>query len=357
MTLHEMRELMENKKLEARGLIDSDFPKAEELVKEARELEKKIKLQEELEAEEERDLEKQKESRKGGEDMNKVNEMRALTKKVLGHDLTEEERAVIKMADNAALFPKEYINQIEEIKKGFGSLKSLCDVIPVTKNEGSKPVVDLDQNEIVDVVEGDAITEGSLVTTDVQFKCAKVGLLNVLSSESVDDAEIDIQNLVEKNFAEIAVRNENARILKVLKDNATLVEGTDYTAIENVMDTAVPAVRAGLVTLCNTAGYADLKNAKDAQKRPLNLITVINGQEYFNNKPLYVFDDSLVTLTEGKTKLFFSVAMKEGVKFFDRKQISIARAEKFENDTKMVRVLERIDVKKGTIRSLKKIEY
>jgi len=48
--------------------------------------------------------------------------------------------------------------------------------------------------------------------------------------------------------------------------------------------------------------------------------------------------------------------MKEAVKFFDRKQVTIAKAEKFENDTKMLRILERIDVKKGSTRSIKKME-
>ena len=63
MIIEEMRQLLEEKKVEARNLIDSDISKAEEVAKEVRELKKKIEIQEELEEEEKRDLQKQKEKR------------------------------------------------------------------------------------------------------------------------------------------------------------------------------------------------------------------------------------------------------------------------------------------------------
>ncbi len=95
----------------------------------------------------------------------KVDEMRAMTKVVLGQNLSEEERAVVKIADNQAIVPKQFINELEELRKGYGSLKGLCNVIPVTSESGTKPCVDLDQGEKLNIIlEGDDIEDDSLAT-------------------------------------------------------------------------------------------------------------------------------------------------------------------------------------------------
>lgn len=361
MILEEMRAALETKKAEARTLNnDNKVEEAEAALAEVRNLSKQIKIQEELEQEELRDLQKQKniESR-GNKEMEKINEMRALTKAVLGQQLAEEERAVIKTTDNAAVLPAQFINKLQEIKKGFGALKFYCDVIPVTKNSGSMPVVDLDQNAALkDIAEGDAIADGSMVTTSISFNCSKVGLRAPLSSELVDDAEIDIQNAVEKNFAELSTTIENKRILTAINTNATEVTATDYTALEDVMAKALPSVKAGLVTLCNVEGYALLKNMKDKNARNLNLVTVdASGVEYFNGKPIITFDSSLVAPSEGKTIVFYSLNMVEAVKFFDRTNgYTVKRYEDNDTDTKKMNILERLDVKAGITRSIKKIE-
>ena len=56
--------------------------------------------------------------------------------------------------------------------------------------------------------------------------------------------------------------------------------------------------------------------------------------------------------------VFYSVNMKEAVKFADRKAVSIARSTEagFVNDTVKIRILERFDVFAGSVRSIKKIE-
>ncbi|MDB1956028.1 phage major capsid protein [Clostridium tertium] len=361
MGLEELRQLLEQKKVEARGLLETDVAKAEEVMKEVRELKKKITLMEEIEAEEKRDLERQRDKKNNEvEETNMpINEMRAITKSIMGKELSEEERANIKTTDNAAVVPKQFVNQLQEIKKGFGSLKEYCDVITVTKNEGTIPVVDLDQNTLPDVSEGDNITDGTLVTTELTYKCKKVGLIQSLTSELVEDAEIEIESLVNKNFAEITVVTENTRILKVLKDNATEVESPkDYSDIQMTIDKSVPAVKYGLVTFTNTDGYAYLKNLKDNQNRPLNLVTEVNGKYYFHNKELVVVDDTLLTATPSK-KIFIVANPKEAVKFIERKGVTIARSTEagFRDDTVKLRILERLDVIKGATRSIKKIEF
>lgn len=359
MGIEELRQLIESKTREVRGFLDkNDSENAKKAMEELRGLKDSLKIAEELEEEEKRDLENQRNKK---EPVARVNEMRALTKKVLGKEMTEEERAVVKIADNAAVVPKQFINELEELRKGYGSLKSLCHVIPVTSESGTKPCIDLDQGEDLKLVlEGDDIEDDSLATTSIDFKVNKIGKLIKLSSEVVDDAVVDIENMAKTVFLEKAVRAENARILNTIDSNATKMvlaeNAVDHKEFAKEMDKQVPAVRAGLVTLVNSTLYSEWKNAEDKQGRNLNLITNINGQDYFNGKPIYEFDDSLIKLTKDKTKVAYMVNMKEAVKFFDRKQITVAKAEKFENDTKMLRILERIDVKKGSARSIKKLE-
>lgn len=357
-TVEELRSELEAKKEEIRGFIKTQkADEAEKALVEKRAIEKLIKAAEELEAEEKRDLESQKKKKKSK--IEEVNEYRSIVKSVMGEEMTEEERATVKSADNAAIMPKQFVNQLQEIKKGFGSLKEYCDVIPVTKNEGTIPVVDLDQNNLPEVNEGDNIVDGKLVTTDVPFQCAKHGLIQSLSSETVDDAEIEIEGLAKKNFTEIVTACENTKILNVIKDNATAVAGaTGYEDIEHTMDTAVPAVKIGLITLTNTQGFAYLKNMKDKDGRPLNLVTEMNGKFYFNGKELVTADDTLIPAEAGK-HVFYVLNWKEAVKFCDRMAVTLARSTEagFTDDTVKIRILERFGVVKGSVRSIKKIEF
>ena len=126
------------------------------------------------------------------------------------------------------------------------------------------------------------------------------------------------------------------------------------------MDEALPAVKAGLVTLTNSKGYAYLKNKKDSQGRPLNLVTEKDGKYYFNGKELLEMDDTILApVTEGKIYVFYSLNMKEAIKVTQRKGVTVARSTEagFNTDTIKLRVLERIGIQKGSTRSIKRIEF
>ena len=289
MTIEEIKQAIEDKKTEARSFTNAkDLEGAKKAMEELRALQETLKIEEELEQSEIRDLERQKEIRKDDVRMEKVNEFRSIVKSIMGEKkagvLTPEERATITSTSVGTVIPKEFVNKVEEIKKGYGALKGYCDVITVSKNEGTIPVCNLDQNDkLGDVTEGDVIADGTFITTEIPFKCKKVGLIQSLSSESLEDAEVEIEGLINKNFAELAVATENKAIVTLLKASATAVDAaTDYSDIQMAMDTVVPAVRSGMVCFTNVNGFAYLKNLKDGQKRPLNLVTEIGGKYYFS---------------------------------------------------------------------------
>ena len=357
----ELRSKIEQLTKEMRDFIEKrDVEKGKAKKEEIRQIKELLELELEIEEEEKRALQNQENRKKIKINNDETNEMRAVTKFIMGKDdLTEEERGMIKTDGNAAIIPKEFVNELITIQKGFGSLKGLCDVIPVTKNEGTIPVVDLDQNELSDIAEGEDIVDGTLVTTDVNFKCAKVGLIQDITSETLEDAVIDVENLVKKNFANIATIKENKKILNVITTNATEVEeATSYEDVENAIDSSLPSVKAGLVTLANVTGYCLLKNMKDKQGRKLNLITEVNGVEYFNNKPIVAVDNDLLSVSHGKTSIFYVLNFKEAVKYIERKGITVAKSEEagFTKDTTKIRILERFIPILGSKRSIKKIE-
>ena len=341
-----------DKKIEARDVTGAKQIKTE--IEETREL---LKLAEE---QEERELQGMRTKKNQPNPSETISEMRSIVKSVMGKPSSTEERAVVKTVDNSAVLPKQFINELQEIKKGYGSLRGYCDVIPVTKNEGTIPVVDLDQNDMPEVNEGDNITQGDLVTTEMAFKCSKHGLIQALSSELVEDAEIEIENICKKNFAELVTRIENTKVLSIIKTNATAIAGaTGYSDLETAMDTAIPAIKNGLVTLTNPTGFAHLKNQKDKNDRKLGLVTEMNGKYYFNGKELVVVDGALLAPGAEKTQIFYSLSMKEAIKITPRKEATVARSTEagFANDTVQLRVLERVGVQKGTVRSIKKIEF
>lgn len=366
MKSQEIREQIETMTSEMRSAIEAkDVTKAKEIRASIDEQKELLALTETIEAEERASLESQKQTTTTeGRGINtmenvKVNEFRAIVKSVIGKEMSAEERAVVKSDANGAVLPKQFVNELQEIKKGFGSIRELCDIYPVTKNTGSMPVVDLDQNTLPEVAEGDNITEGTLATTEITFNCKKHGLLQNISSELIEDAEVEIETIVRKNFAELATRVENTKIVKVLTDNfGTVKTGTDYTAIAKYMDAQVPAVKNGMVVLTNENGFAYLKNAVDAQGRNLGLVTEMSGKYYFNGKELAVVDSAIMPNETTKVP-YFVANMKEAVKIFDRKQLTVAKSTEagFSTDTTKVRVLERLDVCKGSTRSIAKFLF
>ena len=342
---------------EVRTLIATDTTAAESKMVEVRSLKAQISLLTELGEEEKREIIEQKKDKK----VEEVSEMRSLVKQVMGKELTAEERAAITTTAVGTVIPKQFINKIIELEKGFGSLQYLCDEIPVTKSSGTIPVVDLDgQNELLDVVEGDAIVEGALVTTDIPFKVSKVGLLQELTSETIDDAEVEIEGLVQKNFTNISVANKNARILNIIKTKATSITGaTSYEDVCKAIDSALPSVKLGLVTITNVTGYCYLKALKDTTGRKLDLITLVNGVEYFYGKPLVVVEDAMLAPTTAGKFVFYVANTIEAVKFCNRKEITVARSTEagFKTDSVVLRILGRFGVVAGVTRSVKKIEF
>lgn len=267
MTLAELKELYSKLTGEARQLNNAGkLDEAEAKLEERKRIKKQIDIEEELDKSEKRNLKSQQTN------SGQLNEMRSVVAYALGkkNELSEEERAIVKTSDNAALIPEPILKEVE-IQKGYKSLKNLCTIRPVTASKGTIPVIDLDQNEMLDVTEGDDLVDGTLVSTEVNYNCANAGLIQQLTTDLVEDAVVEIEGIVKNNFVNIAVIKENKKILNTIDTNAATVEGTSYKDVELELAKALPSNKAGLVVLVNPKAYATLKTAKDKKKlRPNN---------------------------------------------------------------------------------------
>ena len=91
MKINEIKEQIKNLTGEVRNLTNAkDLDGAKAKMEELRQLKEMLKIEEELAEEEMRNLKNQKKVREGAQIVGKVNEMRAITKCVLGKELEAE---------------------------------------------------------------------------------------------------------------------------------------------------------------------------------------------------------------------------------------------------------------------------
>lgn len=291
-------------------------------------------------------------------------QMRSLAKVLMNRSLNEEEKraasSVVNAAGNGGLIPEQFVNQIDILRKGFPSLKPYCHVIPVTSDHGKMPAATLGQNKLVKLT-GGPLPEGAFTSDKYTFNVADYGKFVAVENSLTEDEVIGIiTNLLFPDFAEGSVNIENEEIITVLKAGATAVTGAKtYEDIQVTIDTTLPAARNGLTVVTNISGYAYLKNLKDKEGRPLDLITNIGGVDYFHGYPLIYLDDADVAPATAGNMIYYVCNLREGAKFFDRKGIELATSKEalFTSNQTAVRAIERFEVVKGSVRSFKSIEF
>ena len=361
MNIAEIRQNLEAKKGEVRSLYnEGKIEEAENALEEKRKLEKQLKVAEELEEEEKRELEKQKEQRKEAEKVgerkeNKELEYRALVKHMMGKNLTEEERAAITTSNvnsnTGAIIPSEFINKVDLIRSGYVTLKNYCDVIPVTSDNGKMPTSDLDE-ELADLEEDKELVESMLDTKEIEYKVKDLGLLKSVGNSTLEDSAVAfIDGMLAPNFAVASVNKENKMVCSVVNTNSSAVTVGADTKVEDVLaktiSKEVPTIKAGLVIITNGEGYSYIDNLKDATGRKDDRVTERDGKLFFKNKEVIeMADKTLPALSASKTMVFYVVNLKT-VKFFDRKQVEIARSTEagFTANKTLVRAIERADIK------------
>lgn len=366
MTSKEIREAIEAKKIEVRGFLDAkDAIKAKTANEELRGLKDSLVITEELEEEEKRELENQNKNKeeRGNEKMDKDLEYRAIGKMLAKKELTTEERASINIGNSGAILPQAFLNQVILLQKGFPSLKKYTHVIPVVTNTGKMPVsAGSTTKKLAKLATDTELVKEMITTTPISYAVEDYGKIFPVENSVLEDTTVDFYNtIVAPSFAEDSMNSENEEIIAIVKANATAITGTDYKTIIKAINGTVPALKSGMILLCNSDGYDYLDNLVDTNSgRPLLSDSLsVEGGKTFKGKEIVVLDNAdLTPVTVGK-KPFYIVNLFALIKFFDRKNIEIATSTEagFTLNQTFVRILERFDAVKGDARANSYVEF
>lgn len=365
-----MRELLakiESKQALAKGYTEGenkDLAKAKEILDEI------DKLQEEYEVEK-RLFENEKEAAKlNEEDVAKI-EKNIADKK----EDKEEENSVQKFAkqirniakglnegtpaDGGYTVPEDISTMVEERREAKASLIDLVSVETVTTNKGSRTFKKRSQQKgFTKVGEGGKITSTSTPQFErMDYAISKYAGYLPITNELLEDTDTNIVNIIVEWLGDESRVTRNKIILDLIKtqDEVKLDGLDDIKKVLNV--TLGSAFKSTSVIVTNDDGLQYLDTLKDNDGKYLLQPNPANPLEMrlaagATTVPVKVIPNADLATTSNKIP-FIIGDLKEGIRFFDRKQLTIntsnvaaiGKLNAFEEDLTLFRGIEREDCK------------
>lgn len=365
-----MRELLakiESKQALAKGYTEGenkDLAKAKEILDEI------DKLQEEYEVEK-RLFENEKESAKlNEEDVAKIEKNIAEKK-----EDKEEEDSVQKFAkqirniakglnegtpaDGGYTVPEDISTMVEERREAKASLIDLVSVETVTTNKGSRTFKKRSQQKgFTKVGEGGKITSTSTPQFErMDYVISKYAGYLPITNELLEDTDTNIVNIIVEWLGDESRVTRNKIILDLIKtqDEVELDGLDDIKKVLNV--TLGSAFKSTSVIVTNDDGLQYLDTLKDNDGKYLLQPNPANPMEMrlsagATTVPVRVIPNADLATTSNKIP-FIIGDLKEGIRFFDRKQLTIntsnvaaiGKLNAFEEDLTLFRGIEREDCK------------
>ena len=365
-----MRELLakiESKQALAKGYTEGenkDLAKAKEILDEI------DKLQEEYEVEK-RLFENEKESAKlNEEDVAKIEKNIAEKK-----EDKEEEDSVQKFAkqikniakglnegtpaDGGYTVPEDISTMVEERREAKASLIDLVSVETVTTNKGNRTFKKRSQQKgFTKVGEGGKITSTSTPQFEsMDYVISKYAGYLPITNELLEDTDTNIVNIIVEWLGDESRVTRNKIILDLIKtqDEVKLDGLDDIKKVLNV--TLGSAFKSTSVIVTNDDGLQYLDTLKDNDGKYLLQPNPANPMEMrlsagATTVPVKVIPNADLATTSNKIP-FIIGDLKEGIRFFDRKQLTIntsnvaaiGELNAFEEDLTLFRGIEREDCK------------
>ena len=364
-----MRELLakiESKQALAKGYTEGenkDLEKAKEILDEI------DKLQEEYDVEK-RLFENEKEASKLSEqDIAKVE------KNIADKNEDEKEDAVSKFAkqirniakglnegtpaDGGYTVPEDISTMVEKRREAKASLIDLVSVETVSTNKGSRTFKKRSQQTgFTKVGEGGKITANSTPQFErMNYVISKYAGYLPITNELLEDSDTNIVNIITEWLGDESRATRNKIILDLIKtqDEVELKGLDDIKKALNVSLGSAFKVTSVIVT--NDDGLQYLDTLKDNEGKYLLQPNPTNPMEMrlsagATTVPVVVIPN--VDLATNENKIPFIIGdLKEGIRFFDRKQITIntsnvaaiGQLNAFEEDLTLFRAIEREDCK------------
>lgn len=367
-----MRELLakiESKQALAKGYTEGenkDLAKAKEILDEI------DKLQEEYEVEK-RLFENEKESAKlSEEDVAKIEKNIAEKKEDKEESSTKAfAKAVKTMVDKTLnegvaesggyTVPEDIVTKVERLRETKESLVDLVSVKKVTTNKGQETFKKRSQiTGFTSIGEGGKIPKtGKIQFSRIKWEVTKYGGYMPVTNELLEDSDEDIESFMTEWLADESRVTRNNIILAVIaeKDETELSGLDDIKKALNVTLGSKFKSTSKIVTNDDGLQYLDTLKDNDGkyllQPNPADPMQ-LRLSAGATTVPLKVFSNDTIPTKEGKIP-FIIGDLKEGIKFYDRRQISLLASQvasvgtgddalnAFEEDLTLIRGIERED--------------
>lgn len=365
-----MRELLA--KIETKQALAKGYTEGEnkDLAKAKKILDEIDKLQEEYEVEK-RLFENEKESAKlNEEDVAKIEKNIAEKK-----EDKEEEDSIQKFAkqirniakglnegtpaDGGYTVPEDISTMVEERREAKASLIDLVSVETVTTNKGSRTFKKRSQQKgFTKVGEGGKITSTSTPQFErMDYVISKYAGYLPITNELLEDTDTNIVNIITEWLGDESRVTRNKIILDLIKTQSEVkLNGLDD--IKKVLNVTLgSAFKSTSVIVTNDDGLQYLDTLKDNEEKYLLQPNPANPMEMrlaagATTVPVKVIPNADLATTSNKIP-FIIGDLKEGIRFFDRKQLTIntsnvaaiGKLNAFEEDLTLFRAIEREDCK------------
>lgn len=361
-----MRELLTkiNQKRDlAKGYMDGenkDVEKASALLVEIENLQKEYEVEEKLYSMEKEDNEPDETEEKSNKEMDVTKKFANAVKSLVKKEFVGASEGV--MADGGYTVPEEIVTKVERLREVEESLIDLVSVKVVKTNKGQETYKKRgDYTGFTSVGEGGKLPrKGKLSFDRLVWAIAKYGGYMPVTNELLEDSDEDIEALMVEWLANESRVTRNNLVLATVKKNAE----KDLANLDGIKKAVTvdlgSAFRNTAVIVTNDDGLNYLDTLKDENGRPLlnpdptapAKLTLRCGATVV---PVKAFSNE--TIASNGTKAPFIVGnLKEGIKFFDRKHLSlmvsntavVGEGEEalnaFEEDLTILRGIEREDI-------------
>lgn len=367
-----MRELLA--KIEAKQELAKGYTEGEnkDLAKAKEILDEIDKLQEEYEVEK-RLFENEKESAKlNEEDVAKIEKNIAGKKEDEEENTTKDFAKAVRTMVNKTLnegvaesggytVPEDIVTKVERLRETKESLVDLVSVKKVTTNKGQETFKKRSQiTGFTSIGEGGKIPKtGKIQFSRVKWEINKYGGYMPVTNELLEDSDEDIESFMTEWLADESRVTRNNIILAVIaeKDETELDGLDDIKKALNVTLGSKFKSTSKIVTNDDGLQYLDTLKDNDGkyllQSNPADPMQ-LRLSAGATTVPLKVFSNDTIPTKEGKIP-FIIGDLKEGIKFYDRRQISLLASQvasvgtgddalnAFEEDLTLIRGIERED--------------
>ena len=287
---------------------------------------------------------------------------RIFNKQVFGKTLNEEEMAYLNTAGTPGqveatpakggyLVPEEQISQLMEFRRAYTQLKNYCSVRTANSNSGKFPTIGAETGTLTNFDELNSLNKRDINFGQLTYTIDSYGDIIPVSRELLQDADINLMDVIGQRFARMAVNTENAQIVTQL-GTLTATSVSTYKNLMKALNVDLdPAFYANAKIFTNQDGFQWMSELEDAQNRPLLVPDVAAADTYrFRGKEVVVVSNSVLTnTTTGSgasattTIPMYIGSMSDYLAFFERKGVEVMASDEagFEKNSVLIRAIER----------------